>query len=455
VSSLFFKLFSWFWGAVVVLALTFAGTILATNYRLIRHRRTMVVTAAAITTRAAAVAYQRLGPSGLKEVAAMDTVAFEPFYAFDATLTELQGQLPPADARNLAREVFVSTRRTCVRRGIWIACRAPDTDRRGFALVIGFPVSLRHAILLAPGEWAVLIPALVLVAGLICFWLARYLTEPVSRLRWLTRRFADGDLEARADLSRFHHSEELHGLATDFNRMAQRIQTLLDHQAEFLRDVSHELRTPLTRIALAAGLTRQRLSEPVPEEFARIDRELERVNDLIGQVLAMARLDNGAPLEDSEVVDLSAVVDEVVRDAALEADADGVSVCVRGARAGQVVGNRALLRIAFENVLRNAIRHSPRQSAVWVDVGTDPTPRGLASVAVTDEGPGVSADDLPRLFDPFFRTAETRATHPSGAGLGLAMTRRIVERHQGTITADNRRDRHGLVVRMLLPLLVA
>ncbi len=448
--TLVLKIFLWFWGAVVVLALTFAGTILATNYRVLRHRRAMIVTAAAITTRTAAVAYQRLGADGLREIAAMDTLAFEPFYAFDATLTELQGQPAPEAVRAVARDVFMSPRQTCLRRDIWIACRASNAGARGFALVIGFPASVRRLILLEPNEWAVLIPALVLVAGLVCLWLAQYLTEPVSRLRWLTRRFADGDLEARADLSRFHHSAELYGLATDFNAMAHRIQTLLDHQAEFLRDVSHELRTPLTRIALAAGLTRQRLSDPLPEEFARIDRELARVNDLIGQVLAMARLDNGAPLEDSEAVDLSSLVDEVVRDAALEADADAVTMCVRGARVGQVLGNRSLLRIAIENVLRNAIRHSPAHSALTIDMGTTVA---FASVTVTDEGPGVADDDLPRLFDPFFRTAETRATHPAGAGLGLAMTRRIVERHHGSITATNRDEGHGLVVRVLLPLL--
>lgn len=456
--SLFFRIVLWFWAAVVVLALTFTltftGTILATDSGVLRDRRARNAAATLFAARAAATLYQHSGRAALEDLAASGGAALRPFYLFDSTMMEVRGQTPPAAARALAQRALAEREPdVCLNDDQWTGCRVAEPHGPPMTLVIRFPKRPFLKLLLSPGEWTVLLPALVLVAGLVCYWLARYLTEPITRLRWLTGSLADGDLHVRVeDLSQFQHSEELQGLASDFNRMAQRIQTLLDQQSQFLWDISHELRTPLTRIALAAGLTRQRLSGPVPEEFARIDRELERVNDLIGRVLTMARLESGAALDHTEVVDLPPLIDEVARDAALEADACGVTIRVRTDRVGEparVTGTRELLRIAVENVVRNALRHSPRRSVVTLDMERQAR---TAAVIIRDQGPGVGEADLPRLFDPFFRTADARAQHPDGTGLGLAMTRRIVERHGGTVAAG-KNDGGGLVITVTLPLL--
>jgi two-component system, OmpR family, sensor histidine kinase CpxA len=288
----------------------------------------------------------------------------------------------------------------------------------------------------------------MLVAGLVCFWLASYLTKPISRLRRLTRRFADGDLQARVENhSAFRHSEELQGLAHDFDRMAEQIQGLIERQKHLLWDVSHELRTPLTRIALAIGLMRQRLATAPPKELNRIDREIERLNRLIGQILTIARLDAGTRVEHRCDLDLSALVDEITEQARLEADARDITIQVDCEPSVHMFGSVELLRMAIENVLRNAIRHTPQTSTVTIQVrGFE----GQASLSICDQGPGVEVSDLGRMFDPFFRSEDARLNHPGGTGLGLALARRVVGCHGGSIRAFNQAH-GGLVVQILLP----
>jgi two-component system sensor histidine kinase CpxA len=445
--SLFFRIFLWFWVAVVVLALTFAGTVVTTKFTVSREHLHAFKRAVALSARAAAVSYQQLGPQGVRDL--VNTGEGNYVYFFDKQLTELQGLNAPPEVRALAGTVLLRSSermlsKKCLNRPPWIGCGAVDSDGVAYALVMKFWLPR----LVSPKEWAILTPALVSVAGLICFWLAKYLTQPISRLRRLTGRFADGDLQARVeDYSAFRHSEELQGLAHDFDNMAERIQGLIERQKHLLWDISHELRTPLTRIALAIGLTRQRLAGQLPKEFWRIDREIERLNHLIGQILTIAQLESGTGLEDRQDLDLAVLVEEIADEAALEGDVRGITIRVECKAPVHVLGSRELLRVAIENVLRNALRHTPRASTVTVELLQT---GGNASLAIYDQGPGVQECDLPRLFEPFFRSGDALLNHPGGTGLGLAMTRRIVEWHGGSITACNQ-ETGGLVVTMLSP----
>jgi two-component system sensor histidine kinase CpxA len=268
-------------------------------------------------------------------------------------------------------------------------------------------------------------------------------------LRGLTGRFADGDLQARVeDYSDFRHSEELQGLAHDFNHMAERIQGLIEQQKRLLWDISHELRTPLTRIGLAVGLTRQRSAGQLPKEFGHIDREIERLNHLISQILTIARLEGGARLEERDEVDLSLLVEEIAEEAALEGDVREVTLRVECKTSAHMLGSRELLRVAIENVLRNALRHTPHASTVTVELAQAVD---HVSLSVYDQGPGVQESDLPRIFEPFFRSEDARSNFPGGTGLGLAMTRRIIEKHGGSVAALNQQT-GGLVVTLLFPL---
>jgi two-component system sensor histidine kinase CpxA len=447
--TLFFRIFIWFWVAMVVLAVTFAGTIVATRFTTAREHLHASKRAVAISARAAALTYQQLGVQGLRDLIDTSEENANYVYFFDKQQTELQGLSAPPEVRALAGTVLLGSsglrlKEKCLNRPPWIGCGAIDSNGVSYALVMRF----RQPRLVSPIEWAILIPALVSVAGLVCFWLAKYLTQPISRLRWLTGRFADGDLQARVeDYSAFRHSEELQGLAHDFDHMAERIQGLIEKQKHLLWDISHELRTPLTRIALAIGLTRQRLAGQLPKEFSRIDREIERLNHLIGQILTIAQLEAGTGLEDRQDVDLSVLVEEIAEDAALEGDVQEITIRIECKTSPHVLASRELLRMAIENVLRNAVRHAPRASTVRIELLQ---PEGKTSLAIYDQGPGIQEKDLPKLFEPFFRSADTRSKYPGGTGLGLAMTRRIVEWHSGSIAARNQ-GTGGLVVTMLFP----
>ena len=448
--TLFFRIFLWFWVAVVVLAVTFAGIIVATRFTTSREHLHAIKRAVAISARAAALSYQQLGVQGLRDLIDSSEGTGNYVYFFDKQQTELQGLSAPPEVLALAGTVLLGSsevrlKEKCLSRPPWIGCGAVDSNGVPYALVMKF----RQPRLVSPVEWGILIPALVSVAGLVCFWLAKYLTQPILRLRWLTGRFADGDLDARVgDYAAFRHSEELQGLAHDFDHMAERIQGLIERQKHLLWDISHELRTPLTRIGLAVGLTRQRFAGPIPKEFGRIDREIERLNHLIGQILTIAQLESGARLEERDEVDLLLLVEEIAEEAALEGDVREITIHMECQAPVRALGNRELLRAAIENVLRNAVRHAPHASTVTVQLL--PT-EGTACLTISDQGPGVQESDLPRLFEPFFRSEDARSKYPSGTGLGLAMTRRIVEKHGGSVSASNQAT-GGLVVTMFFPL---
>jgi two-component system sensor histidine kinase CpxA len=447
--SLFFRIFLWFWTAVVVLALTFAGIVVVTRFTVLREHLHAFKRAVAISARAAAVSYQQRGVQGLRDLVDTSEGNATYVYFFDQQQTELQGLSAPPEVRALAWTVLLGSsevrlKERCLNRPPWIGCGAVDSDGIPYALVMKF----RLPRLVSPAEWAILTPALVSVAGLVCFWLAKYLTQPISRLRRLTGRFADGDLEARVgDYSAFRHSEELQGLAHDFDHMAERIQGLIERQKHLLWDISHELRTPLTRIGLAVGLTRQRFAGELPKEFGRIDREIERLNHLIGQILTIAQLEAGAGLEARQDVDLSALVEEIAQESALEGDVREIAIRIECKTSLHILASRELLRVAFENVLRNALQHTPRASTVTVELVQT---GDKASLAIYDQGPGVTESDLLRLFEPFFRSEDARSNHPGGTGLGLAMTRRNIEKHGGSVAARNR-ETGGLGVTMLFP----
>jgi two-component system sensor histidine kinase CpxA len=197
---------------------------------------------------------------------------------------------------------------------------------------------------------------------------------------------------------------------------------------------------------LALGLARQPGADTV-RQLDRMDREIERLDALISQVLKLARLNGTDVPFEREPFDVDEMLDEVVRDAAFEGTAKGCAVETLGTAHSVVSGNRDLLRSAIENVLRNAVRYSPHGAPVEVAVE-----RGAAglTISVRDRGPGVPAGELERIFEPFYRVAESRDRDTGGEGIGLAITSQVMRAHGGTARADNRAG-GGFEVRLNLP----
>jgi two-component system sensor histidine kinase CpxA len=222
-----------------------------------------------------------------------------------------------------------------------------------------------------------------------------------------------------------------------------------------LADISHELRSPLTRLQLAVSLAERELQsdnsdspETLRLNLARIEQESTRLESLVAQLLALTRLESGQQSLRSERIDLNKLLTEVVNDASFEASAQHKKVLLGGETSGlELLGERALLRSALDNVVRNAVRHTPENSLVEISVHRKDS---SATIRVCDAGEGVRPEHLPRLFEPFFRADEAR-THDAGVGLGLSITRRAAESLGGSVRAFNR-DWGGLCVELLLPL---
>jgi len=345
-----------------------------------------------------------------------------------------------------------------------IAERAIDANGTPYVVVVDFPepsVLSRPLFELLSADFsgrptrasAVRLVAVVGVAGIFCFLLARHIAAPIDRLRSATKKIAHEQLETRIDRDVLNRGDELADLGRDFNGMADRIETLVTAQRQLLADVSHALRSPLARLNVALGLARRHSVPGVGEHLDRIELETERLNTLIGQLLTMARVDSGVGLERWGVFDIGALVEEVATDAEYEARARGCTVAVFGERNCLVSGAADLVRGAVENVVRNAVRHTPDGTRVDISLERRAAASGAAVViSVRDQGPGVPDKIVQRLFVPFYRGLQTD-NNQNGTGLGLAITRRVFEVHGGTATAANA-DGGGFVVALELPLYV-
>ena len=303
-----------------------------------------------------------------------------------------------------------------------------------------------------PGISLMILCIALVVSAFASWWLAQHLSAPIRRIQEGARALASENLDARGGASLRvsagfeDRKDELAVLARDFDAMADGLIANRAAVTRLLRDISHELRSPLARMRLAVGLARRPTADS-GRQLDRLEREIERLDDLISQVLKLARL-NGtdAPIE-REPVDVDEMIEEIVHDANFEGAAKGCRISVEGSAGRTVNGNRELLRSAIENVLRNAVRYSPPGAPV--EVAVERGDGGLA-VSIRDRGPGVPAADLERIFEPFFRVAESRDRDSGGEGIGLAITSQVMRAHGGSATAGNR-PAGGLEVRLGLP----
>lgn len=279
------------------------------------------------------------------------------------------------------------------------------------------------------------------LAVLLCYGLAYHLSSPVRELQRSVDRFGKGDFSARSESTR---GDELGQLARAFDRMANRIQTLLTAERRLLLDISHELRSPLARLSVAVELART--GSDKEETLDRIQREADRLNELIGELLEVTRAEGDPAAQRREPLQLEGLVAEVADDCRIEATAKDCSLGVIHADPVEVLGNAELLRRAVENVVRNAIRYAPRATTVEISLSRLP---GSAELRVRDYGPGVPDAHLNRIFDPFYRVDSDRGRTSGGVGLGLSITRRAVELHGGKVSAKNVSP--GLEVTITLP----
>jgi len=449
--SLFLKIFISYWIAqalFVVLAILATLAVRPPESRRFEYFRVS-------SASQAAQAYERGGqPELRKYLFEMERAVRDQAYFFDDQGRELSGRVAPEWAREVAQggkakgSGFLN----------WLASDRridqPITGPSGrhYTLVLERPVA-PHIFFVPNRTPGMGILLAILTSGLVCFLLARYVTSPVVRLRAATQRLAKGDLTARAGAMRTGRRDELAELVRDFDSMAERIETLVNAQSRLLNDISHELRSPLARLNVALGLARQRSGPDAAATLDRIEREATRLNELIGRLLMLARLESGEPTLDRVPVHLDDLLRDVIDDAQYEAQGRHCRVICPKADDCLVMGNPALLRSAVENVVRNALRYT--REGTDVEVRLDCMQQGNnaeAVIRVLDNGPGVPEDALGKLFRPFYRLADARDRQSGGVGLGLSITERAVRLHSGLVKAMNRPG-GGLLVEIRLPAL--
>jgi two-component system, OmpR family, sensor histidine kinase CpxA len=445
--SLFLKIFLSFWLAhalflIMAIAVTLAFRPSRGSWEALRNR----------TLNEAVQAYEQGGSTEardyLEELARSQHIRS---FLFDESGREVTGRAAPPWAENLARGLPVHGHsfpmNIMPNRFLGQAMTAGDGHR--YMLALELPPGPR--VFFGPhGFPGVGLLMWVLSSGLVCYLLARYLTSPIVQLRRATQRLAAGDLAARAGVAPTRRRDELAELVRDFDAMAERLEDLVNAQSHLLNDVSHELRSPLARLNVALGLARRRTGPEAQGALERIELEADRLNELIGRLLTLARLEGGEDGMQKTEIHLRDTVREICQDADFEAQSRNCRVNCILDEDFQVVGNAALLHSAIENVVRNATRYTGEGTSVEVRLEKD-LHTGEAVLRVMDSGPGVPPEALEKLFRPFYRLDDARNRQTGGVGLGLAITDRTVRLHGGTVRAVNR-DEGGLMVEIRLPI---
>jgi two-component system sensor histidine kinase CpxA len=437
---LFWKIFFWFWAAMLILTAAVAWT--TYQMRDIRGENVMgqAYSQFRSNSNGAAVVLERQGLGGLKQwLAQSGHHKSMQLYVFGI---DGQQRFGPELPERLRRFIGPGHGQGPLPHWLTVRIVQPPADQP-YQVIATFKRPNPLRLLFTPSR----ILIALLVSGLVCFWLARHFTRPITRLRLATQRLSQGHLDVRVGRELGRRQDELASLGADFDRMAEQLQTLLLSQQRLIRDVSHELRSPLARLQVALELARKRSHGQADNELDRIEFEAERLNELIGQVLALARMETRSRELDRRDTDLRQLLEMIVDDAQFEAQANRRQVVLEAAATCRLAVDEQLLHSAIENIIRNAIKYTAADSRVDVqlDCGTD-----VVHIGIRDHGPGVAEDRLQDMFKPFVRLSEARERDSGGYGLGLAIAERAVRLHDGRIEARNCSD-GGLLITIELP----
>lgn len=444
--SLFLKIFLWFWAIQVLIGLAMFAywSIQPETVQTRWHAATS--SAISMYSQAAAEEADRYGETGIKNY----FERLKGISRIQAGLEDESGKLLGGVVPEQTRSLITEAKTTGVPEILvkedftYAAIRTTGPAGKTYIFVAAMP---RPAPRGGPQTQYVRWAMAILISGIICYLLTLYLTRPILRLRDATHELSSGHLSARAGADMERRRDEIGGLVRDFNHMAERLEALVTSQQTLLRDISHELRSPLARLNVALGLARQRASEQEQPMLDRIELEAERMNQMIGQLINLARMETASGPPQPSRVQLDEIVREVADDAEFEAQQRNCSVKLDAAQTCSTEGNPDLLRSAVENVVRNAVRYSSPGSSIDMSLKSDD---GWATVEVRDHGPGIPEADIDRVFRPFYRVATARDRESGGAGLGLAIAERAVRLHGGTVTAENQKE-GGLKVTIRVP----
>ncbi len=290
----------------------------------------------------------------------------------------------------------------------------------------------------------------IFMSGLICYLLSIYLTQPLRSLRLAASSLAKGKLNTRVGRLAGHHKDEIAELSHEFDSMAEQMETLITSKQRLLQDISHELRSPLARLQIAIELARKKNNILAKDEFDRMEEECLRLNDLLGEALDFARLDQPTNQMNKTIVNIPFLIKGIVDDANYEFSKETMRVHIKEMEPCELLLDARLIHRAIENILRNALHYSPSDQIVYVSL-VKAVSENHIYIDIEDNGPGVPDEQLTKIFNPFYRVDTAREKKTGGYGLGLAIAKKAIQLHGGEIRAINRKP-GGLLVRVILPL---
>lgn len=288
----------------------------------------------------------------------------------------------------------------------------------------------------------------ILVSGIICYFLSHYLTKPIMNLSIAARKIACGELKTRLDPKLLKRKDEIGDLSQEFNNMAQRIDKLVSAKERLLQDISHELRSPLARLQIAIALCQANdTSNSLTQDLSRMETEIDKLDSLIGEILSLAKLQDPNKKLNFVKTDLNQLLSAIVKDAKFEFSKKNIEIKLTMSSHCYAVVDKNLIHSALENILRNALRYTEVNSTVNINLIKQPQ---QIIYEVSDQGKGVPEQDLTAIFNAFYRVDSARPSTTGGYGIGLAITRKAIKLHQGSIEAHNLSP-HGLKVKCAFP----
>ena len=450
--SLFLKRFLWFWATVVLTGIALVLTFVLQPGGVPSRWHAALGETARVYGRAAVAEMERGGPAAAAAyLEDLEKNAHTAACLFNRDGTEIAGN-GCASFRGLARSAAESAspefgmHHGIARVGLRVEGRSGTSYLFATELPAGPRAAFGTNVLGLLLHWGVAF----LVSGFICYLLTRYLTEPILRLREASRQLSAGHLGTRASVGSENRHDELGELVRDFNSMGDRIEGLITSQQQLISDVSHELRSPLARLTVALDLAREHKgNDPA---FDQMEKDFERLSDMVGRLLTVARLDASPTPTEMRTLNFGTLIAEIVADVEFESHDRNCVMQFSNDHKIDVRGNRGLLRSAIENIIRNAIRYTAPGTAVDVRLqarnSADPV---SAVLTIRDHGPGVPEPELTNIFRPFYRVTNARDRQSGGTGLGLAIADRIARLHGGRVGASNASG-GGLQVEFEIPI---
>lgn len=331
----------------------------------------------------------------------------------------------------------------------FFGCQLLSDDGKKYVAIIHIPNERsRHNRFLFIDQAKNVFPIIVLVCAVLCFVMARYLARPIVELQEASRKFAKGDFSQKITKKSMNRYDEIGDLASDFNDMAERIELGINSQKRLFNDISHELRSPLARMQVGLELLQMKVKDSEKPLVERLEKDINRMNALIGEVLQFSKLENKEVGAVKEELSLAKSLEAVCSDAEFEGNNNRKGVRLDIKKDAVIKGNTVLIERAFENIIRNGLRFTPENTLVEVSldvVGSN------AVIQVADHGPGIPESDIKKIFEPFYCVKPDRNPQNGGIGLGLPIALRAVELHNGTIKMENRSE-GSLLVTIELPL---